>query len=96
VRRQCHELATRNRQELIKLTGLQAVCPPEWFCQMFTARLPQEVDLERLKQRLYDEFRIEVPLVRWNGEKLMRVSFQAYNDEVDSEALLRAMEILLE
>jgi isopenicillin-N epimerase len=96
VRRQCHEMATRTRQELIKLTGLQAVCPPDWFCQMFTARLPQEVDLERLKQRLYDEFRIEVPLVRWNGEKLVRVSFQAYNDEADSETLLRAMEILLE
>ncbi len=31
-----------------------------------------------LKSRLYEEFWIEVPLLEWNGYKLIRVSVQGY------------------
>ena len=48
-----------------------------------------------LKARLYDEHRIEAPLIRWNGQAFIRVSFQAYNDEDDADALLRALARLL-
>jgi len=60
VRLQCHRLACATRQRLNALTGLEAICPesPQWFTQMFAARLPAHTDLEALKQRLYDECRI--------------------------------------
>ncbi len=58
--------------------------------QFFAARLP-ECDLDVLKARLYDEHRVEVPLIRWNGQPLIRVSFQAYNDEADADALMKAL-----
>ncbi len=61
---------------------------------MSAARLP-DVDLDRLKQRLYDEFRIEVPLTNWNGQPLIRLSFQAYNSQADAEALVDALARLL-
>jgi len=48
-----------------------------------------------LKIRLYEEHRVEVPVVRWNGEQLIRVSFQAYNDHRDADALLAGLAALL-
>lgn len=65
-----------------------------WFSQFFTARLP-ECDLAVLKTRLYDEYRVEVPLIRWNDQAFVRVSFQAYNDQADVDALLAGLGRLL-
>jgi selenocysteine lyase/cysteine desulfurase len=59
------------------------------------ARLPAEVDTDRVKARLWDEFRVEVPLIVWNGQKLIRVSFQAYNSEADADALVKALGLCL-
>jgi len=96
VRQRCRALAGETRQRLDALTGLDPICPdsPEWFTQMFAARLPA-ADLDRLKGRLYDEYRIEVPLRQWNGQPLIRVSFQAYNDRADADALVDALAQLL-
>ncbi len=62
---------------------------------MFSARLPDEVDIDSLKETLYDEYGIEVPILAWNGKKLIRVSVQGYNDEADTNALLDALGQLL-
>jgi isopenicillin-N epimerase len=96
VRQRCRALASETRRRLDALTGLDPICPdsPEWFTQMFVARLPP-VDLDRLKGRLYDEYRIEVPLRKWNGQPLIRVSFQAYNSQADADALVDALAQLL-
>jgi isopenicillin-N epimerase len=94
VRRRCHHLAVATRGRIDALTGLPPISPDTWFTQFFAARLP-ECDLDVLKARLYDEHRIEAPLIRWNSQAFIRVSFQAYNDEDDAEALLRALARLL-
>lgn len=65
-----------------------------WFAQFFAARLP-DCDLDVLKSRLYDEHRVEVPLVRWHDEAFVRVSFQAYNDAADADALVAGLGRLL-
>lgn len=65
-----------------------------WFTQFFAARLP-ECDLDALKTRLYAEDRVEVPIHRWNGIPLVRVSFQAYNDRADADALIAGLARLL-
>ena len=97
VRQQCHQLACDTRQRLNALTGLEPICPdsPQWFTQMFAARLPAHTDLEALKQRLYDEFRVEVPVVSWNHQKFIRVSFQGYNTQGDADILVEALKRLL-
>jgi len=101
VRARCQALAIATRRRINALTGLPEVCPDPsadgypWFTQLFTARLPATADLTGLKQRLYDDYRIEVPLISWNGQKFIRVSFQAYNDSADADALLEALTRLL-
>jgi len=96
VRRRCRTLASETRQRLNELTGLDSTCPdsPEWFTQMVTARLP-DVDLGRLQEQLDDEFRIQVPVFRWNDQPLIRISFQAYNDQADADALVNGLAQLL-
>ncbi len=96
VHAECHALASETRARLNALTGLEPLCPdsPAWFGQMVAIRLPP-VDSAALKERLYSEYRIEVPLVRWNDADFVRVSFQGYNTRADLEAFVAALEHLL-
>ena len=58
---------------------------------MAAVPLPDTVDLAVLKTRLYDEYRIEIPLILWNGRKFIRVSIQGYNTRRDVDKLLLAL-----
>ncbi len=93
IRRQCHELAAELRQRIIRLTGIPAIYPdsPDWYQQMGTVPLPESVDICELKSALYDRYKIEVPLIEWNGRKLIRFSLQAYNTITDVLALEQAL-----
>jgi isopenicillin-N epimerase len=96
VRACCHELARQARERLAELTGLAPIQPDstDWFAQMVAARLPTD-DPETLKARLYDDYRVEVPLSRFQGASQVRVSFQAYNDQADLDALIAGLQRLL-
>jgi isopenicillin-N epimerase len=97
VRDNCHVLARETQKRICDLTGLaplhsDAHC---WFHQMFAAPLKVDTDIVALKERLYNEYSIEVPLIDWNGYKLIRVSIQGYNSQKDVDALLIALHELL-
>ena len=96
VQARCHALLRQARQALQALTGLPQICPDsaEWYAQMATLPLPA-CDAGRLKRRLYDEYRIEVPIIEWGGRQFVRVSVQAYNTRQDLEALVGALRSLL-
>lgn len=96
VRVDCHALLHETLARLVDLTGLSPLYPLDssFYGQMGVAPLPAS-DLKELKRRLYDEHRIEVPLIEWNGMHLIRVSIQAYNDRRDADALLDALNSLL-
>lgn len=96
VRQECHELARYARQAIGELTGLEQICPdsPEWYAQMATIPLPS-CDAEELKRRLYDEYRVEVPIIEWNSRQFIRVSVQGYNAKGDLDALISALAALL-
>ena len=95
VRARCHDLASACRRQIGELTGLEPICPdsPDWFAQMVACRLPP-VDRVDLKRRLYDEFRVEAPLTGSAEGDMIRVSFQAYNDERDLDRLVDALRAL--
>ena len=96
VRAECHALARDARDELSRLTGLEPLSPDstEWFSQMVSLSLPR-CNPEILKQRLYDEYKIEVPIVTWNKRHLIRVSIQGYNTRENVDALVGALKELL-
>lgn len=108
VRRRCHVMAIETRRRIHALSGLAPICPEPrlpaageavpatdaWFCQMFAARLPP-ANADLLRQRMWDEYHIEVPLGPWQGDLRLRVSFQAYNDQADADTLVEALTRLL-
>ena len=97
VRAACHRLAVETWQRIHELTGETPLHsdPEPWFAQMAVATLPADSDLATLKSRLYDEYRIEIPLIAWNEKKLIRLSVQGYNSRRDMDKLLSALNTLL-
>ena len=95
-RTRCHALAREAREAIAGLTRLPQICPDsvDWFVQMTTVALPA-CDGPRLKARLYDEFRVEVPVVEWQGRQYLRISIQAYNTRQDVDRLTEAVRAVL-
>jgi len=61
---------------------------------MFVARLPQAVDAD-LRERLWEQFRIETPVFRFHDQPMIRISVQAYNSPQDINRLLAALESVI-
>ena len=95
VRRDCHELVRCARQQVSDLFGLPPLTPDDeqWFAQMSALPLPA-CDLDMLKRRLYDEHRIEIPVIRWNERCFVRISIQGYNTPADVDHLVAALRML--
>jgi isopenicillin-N epimerase len=101
VRERCHDLVLEARERITALTGLPPIAPAEspdgyrWFRQMATMPLPPGTDGASLKRRLYDEYRIEIPVTSNEDKPTIRISIQGYNTREDVDALLTALERLL-
>ncbi len=96
VRQHCHELVRSAREQATALTGLPPLTPDDvaWFSQMSALPLPP-CDLDTLKRRLYDEYFVEMPVIRWNDRCFVRISIQGYNTSSDVDALIAALRVLL-
>lgn len=94
IRAACHSMAMWARNRLVALTGLSPLCAEDQFAQMFAVELPAG-SLEKLGTRLWDEYRVEVPLIRWNNRDFFRVSIQAYNKPEDIYQLEDALSTLI-
>lgn len=89
----CHQLALTARRELARLLRVEPIAPDQRYVgRMIAVPVPARVDSDALRRRLYDEYRIEVPVT--NG--LLRVSFAMYNDDADLDNLLRALRSILQ
>jgi isopenicillin-N epimerase len=93
VRAACHELLCQAVEQICELTGLGPLSPldSEFFIQMASVPLPSVPDMANLKDRLYDDYRIEIPLYKWKERQLIRISVQGYNTQEDLEALVFAL-----
>ncbi len=90
--RRCRHLLRQARAEISRLTGRLPICPDDaaWFGQMHALPLPP-CDPPRVQRALRERFAIEVPVIAWQGQALLRVSVQVYNTRQDVEALVMAL-----
>lgn len=97
VQARCH---ARLRSALARIDDLTAQPSAyaedgfDWFAQLAVVRLP-DLDPVVLKQRLYDEFRVETPVHRFRDQVLLRISIVTYNTDDDVDALVNALSVLL-
>ena len=96
-RSRCYELCANTQTEISNLTGLEPFHPTSstFIAQMAANPLPATIDINLLKLTLYDRYRIEIPTILWQGHKLIRASFQIYNNGDDAQALVDALKRIL-
>ena len=96
VKARCHDLAVRTQQRISNLTGIAPHAPSDegWFAQLVACPIETE-DLGLLKTRLYDEARIEIPMVDWRGHQFVRVSIGGFVTERDIDCLVESLERFL-
>ena len=96
VRTHNHQMATWAQGLLSRQWGTEPISPLDGSLLGSLAAVPLPPPLHRmndaqgqaLQQRLYSEFRIEVPLMHWCGRWLLRVSCQVYNVPEDYERVV--------
>ncbi|MCY4021568.1 MAG: aminotransferase class V-fold PLP-dependent enzyme [Chloroflexi bacterium] len=93
VRLECHQLAADLQAQICDRYGLPRLSINQ-FAQMVTIPLP-DCDVGAVKERLYEDYRIEVPVGRLEGWCAMRVSVQAYNTKEELQVLVKAFEEIL-
>ena len=62
----------------------------DWIGQMVSHPLPPNMTPD-LKEKLWEEYMIEVPIFEWNNQKFIRVSAHFYNRASDMEILISAL-----
>ena len=97
VREACHALLASAERRISQLTGLPALSASDggWWSQMRAIPLPPG-DAAALQTALWQDYRVEVPIIAWQGRRLLRVSVQAYNAEEDIDRLVEGLRSLLE
>ncbi|MBI1793833.1 MAG: aminotransferase class V-fold PLP-dependent enzyme [Chloroflexi bacterium] len=96
VRHECHELLRQAIERICDLTAMPSLYPldSDFYSQMGIAPLLPS-NLAMLKSRLYNEHRVEVPLIQWRDRQFIRISVQGYNTREDIDALVDALQVLL-
>jgi isopenicillin-N epimerase len=96
VRKTCHSRLRKCVEQICDLVKMQPLYPldSDLYNQMAIAPIPHS-NLEVLKSRLYDEYKIEVPLIQWQDRQFVRISVQGYNTQEDMDTLVKALHKLL-
>jgi isopenicillin-N epimerase len=103
-RTESHDLARYARQQITAFTGLEAITPDseEWYGSMVSLPLPTPAEetgryvlADPLQEALWSQFKIEIPVINWRGQRLLRVSCHLYNSRDDIDLLVAALRELL-
>ena len=98
VRENCHQLLTQTLERASQITGMPSIYPQgeRLYHQMAVVPMPPINDIESFQETLYQDYKIEIPAIEWQGRQFLRISVQGYNTKEDMEIFLGALEELLE
>lgn len=96
VRAACRALVQDARNRVAALTGLPHIAPDsdEFWRQLAIIPVPAS-DARDLKNRLYDDYGVEIPCTTFQGNIYVRISIQAYNTQADVDRLVNALKEIL-
>ena len=95
VSSQCRQVVLKNAMRFCNLLGTEPLLPLDDFFvrQLFSIPIRTQ-DPELLKGRLYDEYRIQIPVMRHGDRVFIRYSIQAFNQPEDLDRLEEALKEL--
>ena len=96
IRRRIAELAKYARARIGAAAGLPLVTPaaPELHGALTAFELPRRLQPKEIREALWSQFRIEVPIIERPDRLLVRVSTHFYNTEAEVDALAEALRAL--
>jgi isopenicillin-N epimerase len=98
-RTQTHALVQSARRQILEIPGTAPLTPddPAWYGSMATIRIPAPDqaafpgEMHPLQKWLWEEHRIEIPIIRWRERTHVRVSCHLYNGAEQIERLVFAL-----
>jgi len=92
----CKQIVLENYQRFCDLLQTQPIAPitSEFLGQMASIPVKTSKPAE-LKDLLYDQYKIQIPVMPLNDKVYVRYSINAYNTQEDLEVLYRALEDIL-
>ena len=94
VRLRSINMVIEARNRINEITKLPKICPDDWLGQMATILFPID-DTVAFKKTLYNDYQIEMPVMRHIEHTAFRISIQGYNSEADIDHLINALEELI-
>ncbi|WP_396194815.1 aminotransferase class V-fold PLP-dependent enzyme [Flavobacterium sp.] len=92
----CKQIVFANYQRFCDLLQTQPIAPitEEFLGQMASIPVQTSKPAE-LKDLLYDQYKIQIPVMPLNGNVYLRYSINAYNTQEDLEVLYKALEDII-
>lgn len=94
VRLRSINMVIEARNRINEITKLPKICPDNWLGQMATILFPID-DTVAFKKTLYNDYQIEMPVMRHLEHTAFRISIQGYNTQADIDHLINALEELI-
>jgi isopenicillin-N epimerase len=93
----CKTIVRENYQRFCDLVGSEPLCPitAEFLGQMASVPIKTNKPAE-LKEWLYKNYKIQIPVMPLNGNYYLRYSINAYNAQADLDILYKALEEIIE
>lgn len=91
----CRALAQDTALRLGELTGLAPLSSPEFCAPQMVAMPIPECDPAEIHKTLFDRYKIEIPVFRWQDTCIARISVQGYNSRPQMDRLIAALTELL-
>ncbi len=89
----CRKINIEARKLVNKTLNKMPISDDEFIGQMSAIEIKCTDSIQLIK-KLYEDFKIVVPIVKWENKMLLRFSIQAYNSMEDIEKLIFAMKKL--
>lgn len=88
VAAQCRQLVKNNAPALCELLGARPLAPltNDFILQLYSAEI-KTTEPEKLHRHFFDEYKIEIPVMRQSDKVYLRYSINAFNEQKDLDKL---------
>ncbi len=96
VSEDCRTLVKTNALKLCECTGTESIVPisDEFLVQMYAAEI-KTTQPEGIQKRLYEEFQIQIPIIRLEKKSYIRYSINGFNSQSDLDRLFEVMPLIM-
>ncbi len=88
---EARKIVLEYRVKFAALCERDLICNETWLGQMASILLPANTKPFELWNYLWDEFKIEAMITKWQDEPILRLGFNAYNSRNEMDLLFQAL-----